>query len=217
MTEPRWVGWHRAYDEPGSFLHRRLAIVQEEIREVLASRRGELTRVVSMCAGQGRDLIGALRATGPDVSVEALLVELEPENVEAARAAITEADLSGITVVEADAGVADVYAGAVPADLVLVCGVFGNISDADIEHTIGSLPQLCAPGAGVVWTRHRRPPDLTPAIREWFTEAGFRQEVFVAPDDSFFTVGVARFQGTPRSLEPGERFFTFVGFDALTP
>jgi hypothetical protein len=32
-----------------------------------------------------------------------------------------------------DAGVTDVYAGAVPADLLLVCGVFGNIGDADVQ------------------------------------------------------------------------------------
>jgi hypothetical protein len=35
--------------------------------------------------------------------------------------------------------------------LVLVCGVFGNISAKDIEGTIARLPQLCADGATVIW------------------------------------------------------------------
>ena len=43
---------------------------------------------------------------------------------------------AGIEVLCADAGTTASYAGAVPADLVLVCGVFGNITDADMMHTI---------------------------------------------------------------------------------
>ena len=34
---------------------------------------------------------------------------------------------------------------------------------------------FCAPGGHVVWTRHRRPPDLTPAIRADFAAAGFTE------------------------------------------
>jgi len=32
-------------------------------------------------------------------------------------------------------------------DLVLICGVFGNIADDDIEQNRRLLPQLCAPAA----------------------------------------------------------------------
>ena len=73
--------------------------------------------------------------------VSALLVELDPALAATARANVAAAG-AGMTdrvrVVEADASQASVYAeaGAVPADLVLVCGVFGNISDADITDTI---------------------------------------------------------------------------------
>jgi hypothetical protein len=44
--------------------------------------------------------------------------------------------------------------------------------------TVLGMPTLCSPGATVVWTRHRREPDLTPTIREWFVEAGFIEEAF---------------------------------------
>jgi hypothetical protein len=74
--------------------------------------------------------------------------------------------------------------GAVPADLVLVCGVFGNISDDDVKTTVLALPTLCAHGGTVIWTRHRREPDLTGAIRTWFKEAGFVERAFVAIVDS---------------------------------
>ncbi len=68
-----------------------------------------------------------------------------------------------------------------PADLVLVCGVFGNISAADITATVQALPSFCLPGAHVLWTRHRRPPDATPGIRADFAAAGFTEIAFEAP------------------------------------
>jgi hypothetical protein len=83
-----------------------------------------------------------------------------------ARRAAQDAGLNGVQVVTGDASLTDAYVGAVPADLVLVCGVFGNISTEDIQRTIASLPQLCAVDATVIWTRHCLSPDITPTILE---------------------------------------------------
>jgi hypothetical protein len=210
-----WQAWHAPYDEPGSPLARRLAIVQRRIREAIDAAPAGPLRVVSMCAGQGRDLIGALRDHPRRGDLVARLVELDERNVQAARAASREAGLSGVEVVAGDAGISDAYAGAVPADLVLVCGVFGNVSDADIAHVVGRLPELCAPGASVLWTRHRLPPDLTPSIREWFQRAGFEEIGFEAPEGTLVSVGANRLRGDPRPLELGVRLFDFVGFEAL--
>lgn len=160
-----WWEWHRPYDEPGSFLARRLDIVQQRVREALDRCRPGAIRAVSMCAGQGRDLIGVLVEHPRRHDVTARLVELDPRNVRVARAHIRAAGITGIEVFEGDASPTDVYDGFVPADLVLVCGVFGNISAADIQATIHQLPTLCAAGATVIWTRHRLEPDITPTIR----------------------------------------------------
>jgi hypothetical protein len=97
----------------------------------------------------------------------------------------------------------------VPADLVLLCGVFGNISDADIHNTIGSLPQLCRIGSTAIWTRSRRAPDITPTIRQWFRESDFEEITFYAPDGELFTVGTQVFRGQPLPLQSG-RLFTFL-------
>jgi hypothetical protein len=70
---------------------------------------------------------------------------------------------------------------------------------------------LCAPGALVLWTRHRRPPDLTPAIRSWFGEAGFCEEAFDTSQDGFMSVGAHRLAGEPATLALGQRLFTFPG------
>jgi hypothetical protein len=61
--------------------------------------------------------------------------------------------------VTGDASLVDQYQDLAPADLLLVCGVFGNISDADIERTIDACGQLCKTGDTVIWTRHRAEPE----------------------------------------------------------
>jgi hypothetical protein len=169
-----------------------------------------------MCSGQGRDAIGVLANHPRRDDVRARLVELDPDLVADTRAAASHAGLSNVEVVEADASVTSVYECAVPANVVLLCGLFGNISDSDVQRTIQSLPRLCARSATVIWTRHRRPPDLTPRIREWFTDAGFEDVGFDTEEGTAFGVGTQRFVGSPLDFQSDERLFTFVGdgFDA---
>jgi hypothetical protein len=99
----------------------------------------------------------------------------------------------------------------VPAHVVMVCGVFGNVSDDDVRATVEELPRLCAPGATVIWTRHRRRPDLTPTIRDWFTQARFEEIAFDSEAGTAFGVGRHRLVGTPLPFRPDRRMFTFVG------
>ncbi|MEA2637095.1 MAG: hypothetical protein QOE18_152 [Chloroflexota bacterium] len=203
-----WVVWHEGY-EPGQPLSLRLGLVQDLIRSALDSRPPGPIRVISMCAGDGRDLLGvlAINPRGPDV--HARLVELDPEL--AARAAAGAALVSSsMHVVNADAAVTTAYAGAVPADIVLVCGVFGNITDDDVHRTVGQLPSLCSPGATVIWTRGTFPPDLTPAIRAWFEDSGFSELCFVAVPDTTIGVGAHLLTSPPRAFDPNVRLFTFL-------
>jgi hypothetical protein len=69
---------------------------------------------------------------------------------------------------------------------------------------------LCAAGATVIWTRHRRPPDITPRIRAWFTDAGFDEVTFDALDTSALAaVGVGRLRRPARAGLPSGPLFTF--------
>jgi hypothetical protein len=214
-SERDWLEWHGPYDVDGSPLQRRLAIVQQHIREALDRLPAGPIRIVSVCAGQGRDLLGVLPHHPRRDDVLARLVELDPRNVSIAQRAMDDASLSGVDIVRGDASTTSAYVGAVPADVVLVCGVFGNISDDDIEHTVKCLPSLCAGGASVIWTRHRRPPDLTPAIRGWFRATGFEEQRFDTAADALFAIGTHRFTGTPTPIVPRVRLFSFVGDGTL--
>ena len=205
MTPRDWRTWHGEYDQAGSRLQRRLAVVQQCIRAALDALPSGPIRAISLCAGEGRDLLGVLADHARAKDVVARLVELDPELAKSARRAAP----AGVEVICGDAARTDACAGAVPADLVLVCGVFGNVSDADVERTVRTVPSLCAPGAFAIWTRHRRAPDLTVDIRRWFRECGFEQIEFVGPDDLLFGVGMNRLSGPPAPFEPGVRMFTF--------
>lgn len=205
-----YVEWHAGYDDPNSGLSWRLAYVQRQIGDVLDQRSGPL-RIVSACAGDGRDVIGTLAARPDAARVSAYLIEINQTLAQRAREAAARAGLSGVQVRLADAGWTDAYAQAVPADLILLVGIFGNISDEDIHETIRAAPQLCAAGATVLWSRARKPRDINDLIRSWFAEAGFADIDYATCDAQGLTAaGAARYTGRPQPLVPGRRMFAFV-------
>jgi len=148
-----WRAWHKDYENPDSALGRRLTVVQAQIRAALDRAAPGPVRSISVCAGQGHDLISVLADHPRQAEVTARLVELDEQNARSARYAASAAGLDGVEVVVADASVTDVYEGTAPADLVLLCGVFGNISQADIANTIGHLP---SPSASRPYALHPR-------------------------------------------------------------
>ena len=214
-----WVRWHAPYEDPSSGLSQRLAAVQSMVRAALDEIPGPAThpgpiRMVSLCAGQGRDVIDIVATHPRGAEVSALLVELDPALVAFARdraAAAGPGVAERIRIVEGDASQSHWYAGDVPADIVLVCGVFGNISPADITRTIQAMPGSCATGGHVIWTRHRRPPDLTPAIRADFAATGFTEMGFEAPEGTVMTIGHHRLDGATVPFDPHQQLFHFVG------
>jgi hypothetical protein len=215
QTSVDWRAWHEGYEDPDSELGRRLALVQSQLRAALDQAPPGPIRAISVCAGQGHDIIGVLADHPRREDVSARLVELDEQNVQLARAAAGAMGLEAVEVVAGDASLTDAYAGAVPANVILICGVFGNVAADDIANTIAHLGQLCAPEATVIWTRHRRAPDLVPRIRETFEHAGFGEIAFA--DAPPFGVGTNRLLGAPQPLQPGVKMFDFVGYEALWP
>ena len=210
MTD--WQAWHREYDDPDSDLSRRRRSVQRQVERWLDERDEATLRVVSACSGDGLDLLEVLSRRPSDAGrVSARLLELDDGLAGAAESYAAEHRLDRIDVRRADAGVSDSYLGAVPADLVMMCGVFGNITDDDIRRTVRALPALCAPGATVIWTRGRfTSGDLAATIGTWLGEAGFDEVAMDAPDDTTYRVGTHRFAGVVRDLVPGGDLFRFV-------
>lgn len=203
-----WHAWHQDYDEPDSELSRRLEVVQAEIRRVLPESPSHDFQVVSICAGQAHDITGVLGQYAHADRVKVRLVELNPANVAQIRARAEAAGLD-FEVIEGDAADTSLYEGAVPADLVLAVGIFGNVSDADVLSTVRALAQFTKPGGTVLWSRGRSiVPNLAPRIRATFAEAGFVETAFHAPEGVNFQIGANRYEGPVVALEK-QHLFTF--------
>lgn len=201
-----WNDWHAQYDDPGSGLSQRLLAVRKQITLALDQARAGPVRLLSLCAGDGRDVLPVLARHPRGADVRGRLVELDPRLCAKARAGAP----PGVEVVEGDAGSTAAAAGAVPADLLLLCGIFGNITDEDVEGVAAAVPSLLAPGGTVVWTRGTGEPDLTPRVREWFAAAGVRETAFVAGSRPGWSVGAGVLDGSSRPLVVDQRLFTFL-------
>jgi hypothetical protein len=210
-VDDHWVRWHQAYDDAANpLIERRRHVVDAVTQSLDAAPPGPLT-VVSLCAGDATDLAIAVGDHPRRGDITGAAVELDPE---LARRAVDNFERAGVRldVRRADAGDVQNFSDLLPADLLLLVGIFGNVSDADIEQTISALPTLCRLGATVIWTRHRRPPDLTPRIRGWFEQHGCTHLRFDAPESASWTVGAERLDHPPAGRPPtgSTRLFTFL-------
>jgi hypothetical protein len=202
-----YLSWHDQYDDPDSPLAWRLGVVRRLITEHLDSHDGP-QRVLSLCAGDGRDVIGVLRARQDADRVEATLVEVLPELVSRAR---TAADGLDVGVRAGDAGQLATFADALPVDLLLLIGIFGNIFPDDIERTVRASASLCRPAATVLWSRSRERGDLNEVIRGWFAECGFTELAYETyPRELQPSVGALRYDGPALDVPTSGELFTFV-------
>lgn len=213
-----WRQWHRHYDTPDSSLSYRLEAVRRYLRQALASAPGDadgVVRLTSICAGEGRDVLPVLAGQDSGRPVKAILIEFDP--VLAQRAATTTAGLglSGVEIKIADAGKAETYLTVPQAHVLLACGIFGNISAADMRRTVATLPELLAAGGIVIWTRGTRNSGRDPSldIRACLSEHGFTELSFTTTRDGVFRIGMHRLATEPAARRPpqaGTRMFTFV-------
>ena len=207
-----YLAWHDAYDDPASELSARLRCVQREVGAALDRTAPRPVRLLSACSGDGRDVLDVLAARTDAQRVSGALVEYDDRIADRAAARIDAAGAGErLAVIRADAGASQTYVGLVPADLVLLSGIMGNISPEDIARLVGAAPQLCAPGATLIWTRGSMEPDLGPQIRAWFADAGFTElACHEQVEGSRMRVGVLRYDGPAVTLERGRRLFTFI-------
>jgi hypothetical protein len=198
-----WVAWHRGYEDPSSSLSKRLERVIWHLGQAFDRAPAGRIQLVSLCAGQGHDVLGALPGHPRRADVSALLVEANATNAALASKRAAASGLPRVHVREADASLVASFADALPADVLLLSGIFGQVSEADIKRTVDAAASLCAEGATVIWTRHRRPPDVTVRVRDWFAANGFEEVAFDALDTDFLTgVGVHRFTRSPVHAVP---------------
>jgi hypothetical protein len=208
-----WFEWHDLYNTDAK-LQQRLEIVRKYIAYSLDASPAGAIRVVSVCAGDGRDLLGALANHPRTQDVYARLVELNPQLVERGRATIESLGLSKqIEFINGDATSAANYIGAVPADIVIVCGVLGNLADeTELNRLLGNLSFLSKKGAFVLWTRgHSQGIAYSETVRKYFREFGFEEINFQLTATGDMGVGIHRYLGETLSVPKEQQLFVFSG------
>lgn len=210
MSETRdYQDWHRSYDDLGSGLSWRLGRVRHHIDDALDQHPGP-ARVLSVCSGDGRDVLAVLAARNDADRVSSVLMELHPDLARQAHDTAAAAGLAQVEVRTVDASGAEAYRGAAPADVVLLVGIFGNVADDDVWRLIEFAPQLCRPGATLIWSRGRAfrrdlpgvtSGDLNAAVRARFAAAEFFETAYEPHDSaSLPALGVVRYDGPPVEL-----------------
>jgi hypothetical protein len=213
-----WSNWHQQYDDSPALMAR-LRAVREQLRTSLDESPPGPIQIVSVCAGDGRDLIGALSDHPRRQDVCASLLDTDRASLARGRAAAGAAGVqSQVRFLLADASLARNYVALVPADLVLLSGMIGHLRKSDVPRLVGSLPMLCKCGGRVIWNRHvvlNDGANQIKVIRNLFRRGGFVELEFrtLAPDG--FAVGRVRFSGAALPLDPTAVLFDFVGLDQL--
>ncbi|BAZ37172.1 hypothetical protein NIES4101_30930 [Calothrix sp. NIES-4101] len=208
-----WFEWHDLYNtEPK--LQQRLQIVREYIWNAIdASPPGKI-RVVSLCAGDGRDLLGTLASHPRKNDVYGRLVELNPQLADRGKASVESAGLSNqLEFINGDASNSSNYIGVAPADIVIVCGIFGNLADeAELRRLIGNLPLLAKKGSFALWTRgHSDGVAYSDTVRRVFQEKEFEEVNFQLTLTGDMGVGVHRYLGEGLPLAENQQLFEFSG------
>jgi hypothetical protein len=208
-----WFEWHDLYyTEPK--LQQRLEIVREYIAHSLDTLPPGVIRLVSVCAGDGRDILGTLANHPRAQDVYARLVEINPQLVERGRATIESLGLTQqIEFINGDATSAASYVGAVPADIVILCGVLGNLPDeTELNRLLGNLSFLSKKGAFVIWTRgHSHGVAYSETVRRYFRKFGFEEVNFKLTATGDMGVGIHRYLGENLAVAKEQELFVFSG------
>lgn len=193
----------------------RLQRVRQHLGDALDGHAGA-TRVLSVCAGDGRDLLGVLAERRDAGRVSAVLLELHPDLAQQRRDSAAAAGLERVQVRTVDASSIDAYLDGPLVEVLLMGGIFGNVADNDVWRLISFAPQLCRPGATLVWSRGRRlshdlpgvtTGDLNDEVRARFAAAGFSEVAYETPTAAAFPLSEssATRAHPPRSSTTGHR------------
>jgi hypothetical protein len=203
-----WHAWYGDYDDPESPLSRRLAVVRSALAGVLAARTGPVS-LLSLCAGDGRDTLPVLASSqGP---VSAVLVELDPDLAEEGRRQAAALGVS-VDIRTDDAGQVAAWLDVVPVDVLMLCGVLGNVSDDDARRILAGAALMLQRGGTMIWTRGNHgsgEEDPGEWVRSLLVDAGWEERVFVRPDDASYRVGVHTWNGIASGVLAGT-LFSFV-------
>lgn len=205
-----WANWPAMSYQRVSY-RKRLSVVQSHFSTCLDEAPSGRLGVVSLCAGDGRDVIGVLESHTRRDEVDAVLVELDRESVLAGMEQRAAAGLNErVTFINGDATDFATYQNCLPCDVVLLCGVLGHVRPDERLQLVQSLAAFCKPGATLLWTR-RVDKGMTrfTNFQELLELNSFERVQESFTDDGNWGVCTHRYVGLPRTIQKSGRIFQF--------
>ncbi|WP_052128815.1 class I SAM-dependent methyltransferase family protein [Neosynechococcus sphagnicola] len=212
-----WYQWHHKYQRSPE-LQARLGFVKDQIVAFINQSPPGTIRILSICAGDGRDLIGSLIEHPRLKDVQAYLIELDENLVVAGRQVVEEENLSQqIQFIQGDATLRKTYQEIAPANLVLICGVFAHVPEA--SDLIRNLPYFCEFQGWVIWTRFcgdQENIEKVDKIHRLFEEINFENISAIITPNGRFTVATHHYLGQPSPLPDRQKLFELSDFSDLS-
>ena len=205
-----WNSWpDEAYRQ--NRYHQRLLTVQAHLTECLDVVAHGPVQILSICAGDGRDVVNVVGSHPRRTDVSASLVELDGHSVAAGISQAAQAGLSSaIHFLNADATVFQTYASLPPADIVLLCGVWGHVPADERLPLVRGVASLCKPGGKVIWTRGVSQGLIRfDEIRSVFARAAWEMVRVSITSDKKWAVATCRYCGLSSELPATGRLFHF--------
>lgn len=206
----RWASWpDRAYQNQG--YRQRLSTVQSHLAESLHGAPTGRVRILSICAGDGRDVIGVLPSHPRRADVSAALVEQSERSIKHGQADANAAGISGVvSFLHGDATLFETYRGIAPAEIVLFCGVWGHVPARERQNVVQGLSCLCRPGGVVIWTRGiAKGMDRLQQIEAAFEGRSWQKSRLSFTADQNWAVVTQRYCGPALEVPADGRFFSF--------
>jgi SAM-dependent methyltransferase len=210
LRPSEWSGWPDAAYRQERY-QQRLVAVESHLTESLDKAAPGPVRIISLCAGDGRDVVEVLRSHKRKDDVVAWLVELSRQSVALGVERAAQAGLGkNVKFLCGDATDFESYQRLAPADIVLACGVWGHVPASERATLARGLATLCKPGGDLIWTRGvLRGMSCFEQIQSLFgAPAWQRQRVSFTPDASW-GIATARYCGPPLALPKSGRLFHF--------
>jgi hypothetical protein len=205
-----WSGWpDRAYQR--NRYQQRLSAVQQHLIECLETAPRDSLRILSLCAGDGRDVVSVLRSHPRRTNVSAWLVEIDRRSVAIGMQNVESAGLvDSVRFLNEDATDYATYANIPPSHITLACGVWGHVPTQERASFVHAIACLCQPGGSVIWTRGvSKGMDRLHQILSHFTPACWEEVRVSLTPDKGFAVATHRYCGPLIERPTGGRIFNF--------
>ncbi len=210
FTSGNWDRWpDRAYQLTS--YQDRLRLVQQHLAEAIQSAPPGPIRILSICAGDGRDLIEVLSEHERRADVSAVLIELSPKSVARGIQSAIEAGIeNAVAFRNTDATRWSAYRGLIPADIVILCGVWGHVPVRQRARLTSALASICAVGGCVIWSRGvSRGMERLPQIQTHFNARSWKVAELRFTPASDWAVATYRFLGAAQPVPDNEQIFNF--------